>query len=45
METKNFLTDKKSLIENFNKGKFQKVTKLGKKILKKKITIFKYYML
>ena len=36
METKNFLTDKKSLIENFNKGKFQKVTKLGKKILKKK---------
>ena len=35
MNSKNFLNSKKIILENFNKGKFEKVIKLGKKFLKK----------
>ncbi len=36
MSSKNFLYNKKIILDNFNKGKFEKVVKLGKKLLKLK---------
>ena len=42
MNTSDFF-EKKNILDNFNKGKFEKVIKLAKKLLKK-ITIFNYYM-
>ncbi len=35
MNSKNFLNNKKIILEYYNKGKFEKVIKLGKKLLKK----------
>ena len=35
MNSKNFLNSKKIILDYFNRGKFEKVTKLGKKFLKK----------
>ena len=43
MNTENTLNNKKIILDNFNKGKYEKVIKLGKKFLKK-IMISKYYM-
>jgi len=34
MNSKNFLNNKKIILDNYNKGKFEKVIKLGKKFLK-----------
>ena len=35
MNTESILNNKKIILDNFNKGKFEKVIKLGKKFLKK----------
>ena len=43
MNTSDFLSKKKNILESFNKGKFEKVIKTAQKLLKK-ITIFNYYM-
>lgn len=34
MNSKNFLNNKKVILDNYNKGKFEKVIRLGKKFLK-----------
>ena len=35
MNTSDFLEKKKNILDNFNKGRFQKVIKLAKKLLNK----------
>ena len=39
MNTESIFNNKKIILDNFNKGKFEKVIKLGKKFLKKNIRI------
>ena len=34
MNSKNFLSNKKTILDNYNRGKLEKVIKLGKKFLK-----------
>ena len=45
MSTESILNNKKIILDNFNKGKFEKVIKLGKKFLKKNIDFQVLYAL